>query len=61
MKPILTVLTSQTPEGILCRGISEDETLFDNVLMQSTTELVERVGRHYSKTHRVVFNFPEVT
>lgn len=57
-KPVLTVLTAITSEGILCRGLAQDVSVFENVLVADDRALIDQIGRRYSDTYRVIFNLP---
>ena len=60
-KPVLTVLTTRVPNGIFCRGICEDQDIFNNLLCEDEQVMIEYIGRQFSPAYRVVFNLPEDT
>jgi len=55
----LTVLMTRTPNGVLCRGISQDVDLFNNMLYVSTDHAVKQIGKFYAnRGFRCVFDLP---
>jgi len=59
-KRILIVNMCTVPNGVLCRGICQDETIFNNVLYVNANTAVESLGKHDSQRgFRVHFNLPE--
>ena len=59
-KRTLIVNMCRVPNGVLCRGISHDETIFNNILYADANTAVQMLGKHYSpRGFRVHFNLPE--
>lgn len=60
-KPKMIVMMCVVPNGVLCRGLSEDVKVFDNLLYATPDIAVQLIGKRFS-TYRIHFNMPpEVT
>jgi hypothetical protein len=60
-RPTLTVVVEMAPlGGVLCRGISMDETLFRDALFADAVAACDYINRQWGTAYKCVFTLPGV-